>query len=55
VAYLVPLQACECQVCGKRATHTLYSKAGIKLGDYCKPCGNMMRLDALATEYYEGD
>lgn len=55
MAYLVPIAVCECNVCGKRATHTLYDRRSVKMGDYCKPCGDMMRLEEQAVEYYEVD
>ncbi len=53
MAYLRALPVLECQACGKRATHTLYDKHNRKLGDYCKPCGDMMRLEQQGVEYYE--
>jgi hypothetical protein len=52
VAYLVKLQPCECQVCGKPATVTLYSDKHIKIGDYCTTCGQAMKIDAHWTELY---
>jgi hypothetical protein len=52
VAYLVAIIPTECQLCGKRATVTLYTNQNVKAGDYCQHCGDIMRLDLMADEYY---
>jgi hypothetical protein len=35
MAYLLEIAKPDCQICGKRATHTLYNRASAKCGDYC--------------------